>query len=394
MDAPSNMRSAGLNFAERQMQRHGWTEGKGLGKREDGISKAIKVKVKCDTAGVGHNSAEQFTFHWWDHVFNKTASSISVETDEDGVKVKKVSGNDGAVSSKKPRKAMLNNNMLYGRFIKSATLMSGGEKPVEESSSSSSSSEGSEDEDSKLDLSSATKGARHGLTMSAKLFRIEEQEKEFMEKYGKKETKVQLSKSGVKSMDCEDEKKDKWREGKFDDGEQDNLSEIFSKKKKKKQSKETCEEAPNSHAHVPCMEDDTRTSKKRVGLVEEAEVISDNKNDHQRLKKKKKTAKSEESISNGHSYDEEMGHKFIEDKARKSKKKKRTEDHEELVKAKEKPSRKSKNKKWKVDDEGREEHDLNAGERRSRLEKKKLVDKEDHEEHTRAKKKKKSKHKD
>ncbi|XP_077114492.1 G patch domain-containing protein 4 [Ranitomeya variabilis] len=403
MDVPSNMRSAGLKFAEQQMQRHGWTEGKGLGKREDGISKAIKVKVKCDTAGVGHNSAEQFTFHWWDHVFNKTASSISVETDEDGVKVKKVSGDDGAVSSKKPRKAMLNSNMLYGRFIKSATLMSGGEKPVDESSSSSSSSssEGSEDEDSKLDLSSATKlsdedlvkicggrtahkGARHGLTMSAKLLRIEEQEKAFMEKYGKKETKLEPSKSGVKSKDCQDEKKKKRREVKFDDEEQDNLSVIL--KKKKKQRKEICEDSVkeelNGHAHVPCMEEDTRTSKK-TELVEEAEVIRDNKNVHLRPKKKKrKTTDSEESMSYGHSGD---AHLLITDeKARKSKKKK-TEDHEELIKAKEEPSKKSKNKKWKVD--GGEEHDPNVGEGISKQEKKKLADNEDREEYTKAKKK-------
>ncbi|XP_069584028.1 G patch domain-containing protein 4 [Ranitomeya imitator] len=400
MDVPSNMRSAGLKFAEQQMQRHGWTEGKGLGKREDGISKAIKVKVKCDTAGVGHNSAEQFTFHWWDHVFNKTASSISVEKDEDGVTVKKVSGDDGAVSSKKPRKAMLNSNMLYGRFIKSATLMSGGEKPVDELSSSS--SEGSEDEDSKLDLSSATKlsdedlvkicggrtahkGARHGLTMSAKLLRIEEQEKAFMEKYGKKETKLQPSKSGVKSKDCEDEKKKKRREVKFDDEEQDNLSEILKKKKKKKHRKEICEdsveEVLNGHVHVPCMEEDRRTSKK-TELVEEAEVIRNNKNVHRRPKKKRKTTNSEESMSYGHSGDAQL--LITDEKAQKSKKKK-TEDHEELVKAKEEPSKKSKNKKWKVD--GGEEHDPNVGEGISKQEKKKLADNEDHEEYTKAKRK-------
>ncbi|XP_073423229.1 G patch domain-containing protein 4 [Dendrobates tinctorius] len=400
MDAPSNMKSAGLKFAEEQMQRHGWTEGKGLGKREDGISKAIKVKVKCDTAGVGHNSAEQFTFHWWDHVFNKTASSISVETDEDGVKVKKVSGDDGAVSSKKPRKAMLNSTMLYGRFIKSATLMSGGEKPVEELSSSS--SEGSEDEDLKLDLSSATKlsdedlvkicggrtahkGARHGLTMSAKLLRIEEQEKAFMEKYGKKETKLQPSKSGVKSMDGEDEKKKKQRGGKFDDEEQENLSEILKKKQRKEIRDDLVEKALKGHVHVPCKEENTRTSKK-TELVEKAEVISDNRNGHRRPKKKKrKAADSEESMYNYHSEDGEKELELTDKEARKSKKKKRrTEDHEELVNSKEEPSKKSKNKKWKVD--GREDNP-NAGEGISRQEKKKLADNEDHEEYTKAKKK-------
>ncbi|KAJ1218918.1 hypothetical protein NDU88_006489 [Pleurodeles waltl] len=35
----------------------------------------------------------------------------------------------------------------------------------------------------------AHKGARHGLTMSAKLARLEEQEMEFLAKYGKKDQK-------------------------------------------------------------------------------------------------------------------------------------------------------------------------------------------------------------
>uniref|UniRef100_A0A674JYE7 G patch domain-containing protein 4 n=1 Tax=Terrapene triunguis TaxID=2587831 RepID=A0A674JYE7_9SAUR len=76
--APKN-KTGGMTFAEQQLQRHGWKQGKGLGKRENGISEAIKVKVKCDTAGVGHDPAEQFTFHWWDHLFNKSAANISVE---------------------------------------------------------------------------------------------------------------------------------------------------------------------------------------------------------------------------------------------------------------------------------------------------------------------------
>lgn len=29
---------------------------------------------------VGHNRGDEFTFHWWDHVFNKAASSIVVES--------------------------------------------------------------------------------------------------------------------------------------------------------------------------------------------------------------------------------------------------------------------------------------------------------------------------
>ncbi|NXC28791.1 GPTC4 protein, partial [Campylorhamphus procurvoides] len=167
--------------------------GQGLGKRQDGIAEAIRVKVKCDTAGVGHDAAEPFTFHWWDHVFNKAAANIAVEAGQDGISVKALSEPGGRISSKKPRKASRTGALLYGRFVKSATLTACGEESVTLPTGSESS-----EEEEKLDLSSARrqltdeelvqvcggrtahKGARHGLTMSAKLARLEEQERAFL----------------------------------------------------------------------------------------------------------------------------------------------------------------------------------------------------------------------
>ncbi|XP_052000054.1 G patch domain-containing protein 4 isoform X2 [Xyrauchen texanus] len=194
--------ATGLEFAEQQLLRHGWEKGKGLGRTESGISEAVKVKIKCGKGGIGHKEGEQFTFHWWDHVFNKASSSLVVETGKDGVLVKADNHNDVLISNKKPRKAQQAKSMLYGRFVKSATLLSG-EEQLDKNSDSDDSSSSSEDEDQKLDLSSTTKlsdedllkacggrtahkGARHGLTLSAKLARLEQQEQEFMNKYGKK----------------------------------------------------------------------------------------------------------------------------------------------------------------------------------------------------------------
>ncbi|KAM6995043.1 G patch domain-containing protein 4 isoform 1-T1 [Tautogolabrus adspersus] len=201
-------KSRGLKFAEQQLLRHGWEHGKGLGRAENGISEAIKVKVKCDKGGVGHKEGEQFTFHWWDHVFNKASSSLQVESDQSGIKLKKTAEEDeeeGMISNKKPRKASLAKAKLYGCFVKSATLLSGQEQPEPKASNSDdSSSSDDEEDDQRMDLSSsfnrltdadlmkacggrtAHKGARHGLTMSAKLLRLEQQEAEFMAKYGKK----------------------------------------------------------------------------------------------------------------------------------------------------------------------------------------------------------------
>uniref|UniRef100_A0A8D0GBN7 G patch domain-containing protein 4 n=1 Tax=Sphenodon punctatus TaxID=8508 RepID=A0A8D0GBN7_SPHPU len=200
MSTAPEKQGKGMTFAEQQLQKHGWKQGKGLGKRENGISEAIKVKVKSDTAGVGHDAAEQFTFHWWDHLFNKAAANIAVEAGQDGIQVKKLSEENGEITHKKPRKALGIKNRLYGRFVKAATLTSAGEEPAKQASSS----ESSEDAEEKLDLSSATKltdeeliracggrtahkGARHGLNMSAKLARLEEQERAFLAKYRQEE---------------------------------------------------------------------------------------------------------------------------------------------------------------------------------------------------------------
>ncbi|XP_063001746.1 G patch domain-containing protein 4 [Elgaria multicarinata webbii] len=220
-------KSKGLKFAEKQLKRHGWKKGKGLGKRENGISEAIKVKVKCDTAGVGHNSAEQFTFHWWDHLFNASAANIAVEAEQDGVQVK-VSGQAGTITNKKPRKAQVGKDMLYGRFVKAATLTSGGEQPLNPAPSSDSS-----DEDEKLDLSTARrltdeelvqacggrtahKGARHGFTMSAKLARLQEQEKAFLASriQQKKSEPEAGEEAALKGSSCVDRERKRAKKGK------------------------------------------------------------------------------------------------------------------------------------------------------------------------------------
>lgn len=194
-------KSGGSQFAERQLLRHGWEHGKGLGREENGITEAIKVKVKCDKGGVGHKEGDQFTFHWWDHVFNKTSASLEVQADHIGKKLSNGEDEKNGISNKKPLKMSLARDKVYGTFVKSATLLSGQEHAVVSALSSDSSS--SDEDENKLDLSSTTKlsdvqlmkacggrtahkGARHGLSMSAKLARLEQQEAEFMAKYGKK----------------------------------------------------------------------------------------------------------------------------------------------------------------------------------------------------------------
>lgn len=78
------MANSGQQFAEAQLKKYGWKEGKGLGREERGMTSALKPKLKFDNAGLGHDIAKDFKFHWWDHVFNKAAENISVDKSPDG----------------------------------------------------------------------------------------------------------------------------------------------------------------------------------------------------------------------------------------------------------------------------------------------------------------------
>ncbi|XP_009077898.1 PREDICTED: G patch domain-containing protein 4, partial [Acanthisitta chloris] len=153
---------------------------------------------------VGHDPAETFTFHWWDHVFNKAAANVTVEPGQDGISVKVLSEQGGRnISTKRPLKVGSTGDLLYGRFVKSATLTAHGEESLMLHN---------EEEEEELDLSScrrltdeelveacggrtAHKGARHGLTMSAKLARLEEQERAFLAKYQHKERQQEVLES-------------------------------------------------------------------------------------------------------------------------------------------------------------------------------------------------------
>uniref|UniRef100_A0A8D8WIC0 G patch domain-containing protein 4 n=1 Tax=Cacopsylla melanoneura TaxID=428564 RepID=A0A8D8WIC0_9HEMI len=63
--------------------------GKGLGKKEDGIDKALKPKLKFDTAGLGHDPGEQFTNKWWESAYNSAANNIDVNNKQSKVEIKK-----------------------------------------------------------------------------------------------------------------------------------------------------------------------------------------------------------------------------------------------------------------------------------------------------------------
>lgn len=267
-----------MSFARKHMYKHGWTEGKGLGRNETGMKSAIKVKIKRDQAGMGHDMAEEFTFQWWDHVFNRAASKIKVKGEDDSESSDSDShenktGKDVAITIKKPLKKKYDPTaFLYGRFVSGGLLVDDNMKklqelaviqkvaPVESSSdvvpvvSSDSDSDIDSDEERKLYAAAglpedelfkrcggrtAHKGARHGLTASAKLARIECQEASDTSRNTSRAPSPMTVPQNAKYEFGEVQKQKKKKRKKEMDGKkkvEDATAEEVPKKKKKKRS--------------------------------------------------------------------------------------------------------------------------------------------------------------
>ncbi|XP_075748954.1 G patch domain-containing protein 4 isoform X5 [Rhipicephalus microplus] len=98
---------AASGFARGLLEKYGWSEGKGLGKNETGIAKALKPKLKFDTAGVGHKI--DLTSQWWSKAFNDAAKSIKVDVSDGTTTITK--------AVKKEKKRALPKH-TYSGFIK------------------------------------------------------------------------------------------------------------------------------------------------------------------------------------------------------------------------------------------------------------------------------------
>ncbi|XP_060522185.1 G patch domain-containing protein 4 isoform X6 [Cylas formicarius] len=171
-----------MDFAKKQLEKYGWSEGKGLGKDEKGLSTALKPKLKFDNAGLGHDPGEQFTNNWWESLFNKASQNIHVQVHDDEVEVKVKVRNAIEISPKKTKK-----KLEYNTFIKTAKLTGSSVKNYEVEAVPCSDSHAYERlSDEKLfavcGYRTGHKAAYHGMGLSGKLSRIEKQEKLLLKK--------------------------------------------------------------------------------------------------------------------------------------------------------------------------------------------------------------------
>ncbi|XP_055955364.1 G patch domain-containing protein 4 isoform X2 [Patella vulgata] len=201
-------------------------------------------------------------------MFNKAASSITVDNTEDGVNVK---------SLVKEEKQEEKKSVLYGNFIKTSTLTNTSDG-CEEVFHDKDEDESSEDEDilklKKYTITdeemflicggrTAHKGARHGLKLNGKLQRIEENEAKMLEELKQRRKD--------KTIDIE----------KIDD--------MKSKKKRKKDKKKDCDE-------IETMEENEKKSKKICANIEETNDII-NEDDEKQIKAKKRKKREKESVN-------------------------------------------------------------------------------------------------
>lgn len=174
------------DFAKSQLIKYGWKEGKGLGKHENGIAEALKTKLKLDKTGVGHKDKDWH--NWWEIAFDKAANNIKVDSqiNEVSISVQKENTSDLSEDSNK-KQIQFQSSVKYPNFLKTSTLLNGNlitensnVSKVEDATCIKHVSLTDEELFKICGGRTAHKGARHGLTLSGKLNRIAQQEKDLL----------------------------------------------------------------------------------------------------------------------------------------------------------------------------------------------------------------------
>lgn len=92
--------SSDKSFAKRQLEKMGWQEGTGLGKRRDGIKDHIKIKQRADEMGLGREkeTAKDIGNQWWKDSVGGTLAKLQARKSKDSKK-------DAKKSKKKTKKS-------------------------------------------------------------------------------------------------------------------------------------------------------------------------------------------------------------------------------------------------------------------------------------------------
>lgn len=298
-----------MDFAKSLMKKYGWKEGDGLGKNSDGIDKPLKANLKFDNSGLGHDKAADFNNHWWERVYNEAAGNIEVEN---GAGVSLTTKNEDAleISTKEysvSKLKKLTGESSYNNFLKSATLSASGESEnpshVDMDEVNLTRFKPLTDEQLLAACGGRTahKGARHGLKLSGKLARIEQQERELLSRMQNTST-ADADPTNCQSTSKKKKKRKRERQvEEFTEQEnQDELADLLynaeyttSSKKKRKEARKLDNELSS------CLE---RFSMDRTALDEDGDTVLEpafsetNKSRRKDKKHKKRKRKNKQFI--------------------------------------------------------------------------------------------------
>jgi len=161
----------------------GWEEGKGLGKNEDGITAALKPRLKQDACGLGYDKTNEYSTHVWfaniDEVIQTAKNKSTGKRKSEGKEkfYDKFVKSDSLQSNKHSDDAELSDDTQtnIGVRINTATVE---EQPKKKKRKT---GEINLDRVYKLTGTTCHKGSRHaGGSMSAKQLRLAEQEELFL----------------------------------------------------------------------------------------------------------------------------------------------------------------------------------------------------------------------
>ncbi|XP_063835922.1 G patch domain-containing protein 4 [Ostrinia nubilalis] len=289
-----------MNFARKQLEKYGWTDGKGLGKHENGISEALKPTLKRSVAGIGHDAASDFTEHWWTKLYDKAAGNVEVEEKNGKTKKIKTKEDEFEITNstwklKKKKKQSDTEEEQYKDYFVRKAVLSGGGSTVRNVNDSESEDETAVTKDvfkmtdeelfAACEGRTAHKGARHGLKATGKLARVAQQEQILLAQ--PQYTGYSHAKKLKKNNEVQDNEES--------NPNPDVDSSIEPKKKKRKRNNSDNENAQAVCSTSPLPEDDEKSQQKDVASDKNENEISTSANsveDIFEVKRKKKKSKN------------------------------------------------------------------------------------------------------
>uniref|UniRef100_A0A182JBU2 G patch domain-containing protein 4 n=1 Tax=Anopheles atroparvus TaxID=41427 RepID=A0A182JBU2_ANOAO len=277
-----------MSFAKSILQKYGWKEGEGLGKNSDGITVPIKASFKFSNTGIGTDQAKDLTDNWWERVFNDASSNLEVvsggQNSQGGVSVRQLDPDAVEITTKsysvkklKQRTANgTEGGTKYGNtFLKASTLLGGVGREekvgnsvnMEDIEYKAAKSLTDEELFAACGGRTAHKGARHGLKLSGKLARIDEQNNKLLQKLETEsyeavmksnDWQVQHSQNNRKRSKKQKRNEQRWlergSESAIDDEVKDMVHHadyvVAKNRKKKKAHQQTDQELANSVASM------------------------------------------------------------------------------------------------------------------------------------------------